>query len=247
MNNNSITKTFEVIRAFTDHQEQWGVNELARYLEVPPSSLHRILKTLREENILMVDELTKRYQIGEELIRLSSIVSSKTGIKQLAQSPLANLAEKIEESIYLGLYQPMHERLAFIECFHSTKNAVQYVLEIGRLQTLTKGASGTVILANLPMSKVSEIFDLEEISLEERELILEQIEFFHANDYLITNNEQNVDAMGIAAPIFAGSGNILGCVSCVIPSKVFDEKLLDFKVQNIMKTANDISSLLGYR
>ena len=247
MNNNSISKTFAVVRAFTDQQNQWGVNELARYLEVPPSSLHRILKTLREENILMVDENTKRYQIGEELIRLSSIVSSKMGIKQIAQSPLANLAEKVEESIYLGLYQPMHEKLAFIECFHSTKNAVQYVLEIGKLQTLARGASGKVILANLPRNKVKQIFDQEKIPEQQRERILEQIEFVHGNGYLITDNERNVDAFGLAAPIFKGTGDIVGCVCCVIPMKVFDEESLEFKVQNIMQTAKDISNLLGYK
>jgi len=247
MSTNSISKTFEVIRAFTDQQGQWGVNELARYLEVPPSSLHRILKTLRQENILMVDELTKRYQIGEEMIRLSSIVTSKIGIKQIAQSPLANLAEKIEESIYLGLYQPMHEKLAFIECFHSTKNAVQYVLEIGKLQTLTKGASGKVILANLPPAKVKRIFEQENLTQEQRDIIYEQIKFVHENGYLITNNERNVGAFGLAALIFSGTGEIVGCVCCVIPTKVFEGDLLDYNVQNILRTANDISNLLGYK
>ena len=72
MNNNSISKAFAVLRAFIDEQPQWGVNELARYLQLPPSTLHRILTVLRDENILSVDEQTKRYKIGTELIRLST-------------------------------------------------------------------------------------------------------------------------------------------------------------------------------
>jgi len=217
MSKNSISKTFEIIRAFTDEKPQWGVNELARFLDVPPSTLHRILKTLREENILTVDEDTKRYQIGEEMIRLSSIVSSRIGITNIASRPLKELAEEIGETIYLGIYQPKDLKLSFVDCFRSSVNSVQYVLDIGILQTLTLGASGKVILAHLPKETVEHIFLTEDVSFEQRDLISKQINFLKSKGYLYTENERNVSAFGISAPILSGKNGIVGSVSCVKP------------------------------
>lgn len=246
MRKNSISKSVDVIRAFTDEQPQWGVNELARFLDVPPSSLHRILKTLREEGILTVDQHSNRYQIGEEMIRLSAIVSSKVGLANIAAKPLKELAEKIGESIYLGVYQSKYLKLSFIDCFHSSGNSVQYVLEIGKLQTITQGASGKVILAHLPKKVMEQVFQKEQVTKEQQDLIWEQIHFLKTKGYLYTENERNVDAFGISAPILSGKQGVVGSISCVIPSKVFDMNFLDEKAEEIKQTAHEISVLLGY-
>lgn len=243
---NSITKSLAVLRAFTDEKCDWGVNELARYLDTPPSSLHRILKTLREENILKIDEASKKYQIGEEMIRLSSVVSSKVGIKTIAHQPLQKLADRIEETVYLAQYHSTNDKLSFIDCYHSVKNQIQYVLEIGTLQTLTLGASGKVILANLPEDRVLKIMDCEEVPIDKRDKMNQQFQFIKNNGFLITQNERNVGACGIAAPIFSGKGVIVGSVSCVIPTKFFDEDSINFKAINIVNAAKEISILLGY-
>ena len=43
---------------------------------------------------------------------------------------MKNLSDKLNESVYLSLYHPQQKKLSFVDSFHSSNNALQYVLEI---------------------------------------------------------------------------------------------------------------------
>src|SRR5699024_5091314 len=89
---NVISKSLLVLRSFTDVKKEWGVNELARYLDMPVSSLHRILTILKDEGILAFSTNTQKYNIGLEMIRLSSIVFSDLDIKNIAKPFMESLS-----------------------------------------------------------------------------------------------------------------------------------------------------------
>ncbi|MFM1653004.1 IclR family transcriptional regulator [Brevibacillus sp. B_LB10_24] len=244
---NVISKTLEVIRAFTDHQKEWGVNELARFLDVPVSTLHRILKILRGENILEVSSETGKYKIGAEMIRMSSIISSKVDIKNVARPFMKKLSNMVNESVYLALYHPQHKKMSLIDSVHSSNNALQYVLELGVLQPIYFAASGKVILAFLGQEEIDSVFQAEGVSEEDQVKIRKEIAMIREQAYAFTINERKIGALGISAPIFDASQKVIGSLFCVVPVKNFDESKKDFFVRHVKEEAKNISNLLGFR
>ena len=243
---NVISKTLSVIRAFTDRRKEWGVNELARYLEIPASSLHRILKILKTENILEMSAISGKYTIGPELIRISSIVAQTADIKAIAKPCLVKLSESVNESVYLGLYYPYYNKMAFVDAVHSSNNALQYVLEIGILHPLYIASSGKSILAFLEPEAVQKALNTEELGDEDRRRIGIEIETIRNQGYAITKNERKIGAYGISAPVFGVMREVVGCVTCVIPVKSFDESAKDEVVRKVRETAMAISHSMGH-
>lgn len=243
-NQNVITKTLAVLRAFTDKQMEWGVTELARHLEVPVSSLHRILKTLRGENILEVSESGK-YKFGPEMIRIASIISAKVDIKSVARPYLQRLSETLGESVYLALYHPQHKKLSFVDCVHGAK-ALQYVLEIGVLQPVHIAASGKVILAHMEPAEVAAVMEQEGIDQAGRQNLSAELERIRREGYAMTANERKVGALSVGAPLFDASQKVIGSLICVIPVNSFDQGKKELFVRHVTAEAANISHALGF-
>lgn len=222
-----------------------GVNELARYLDSPASSLHRILKTLREEGILQLVPETNKYTIGNEWARMSSVVNVKFGIKVVAEPALKRLSQEFNQSVYLAIYQEQHQKLSFILDIHS-QNALQYRLELGVLQSIHIGDSGKAILSYLSDDTINSILEQEQVSPQERERIWDHIQEVREKGYSYTSSERKSESIGIGAPLFDATGKIAGSIICAIPFNLYKEELKESMIQRVVETAGEISYSLGY-
>lgn len=244
---NVISKSLLVLRSFTDVKKEWGVNELARYIDMPVSSLHRILTILKDEGILAFSKYTQKYNIGLEMIRLSSIVFSDIDIKNIAKPFMGRLSETLNESIYLSLYHPELKRMSFIDSVHSSKNALQYVLEIGVLHSVHIASSGKSILSFLNDDDIESIIKEQNINEKEKHNLFNELQEIREKGYSFTFNERGIGAFGASAPIFDASQNVVGSLICVLPIKQFEKSKAPVICKQLKREAKEISYSLGYQ
>lgn len=244
MSSNLISRTFQLLRAFTDQKDEWGVNELSRYLDMPVSSVHRMMTTLKTEHILEHSEHTKKYKIGRDMIRMSAIISMNVDIQKIARPHLEELAESLHHSVYLALYCPKNKKMSFVDRVKSSF-ALQYVFEIGVLKPVHLAASGKSILAHLPMDEINKVMALEKQNAEEKEQLLNELQVIRNQGYAKTINERRMGALSIGAPVFNASREVIGSIICVVPVGDFVEEEEQKYIDNIMKSAANVSKLLG--
>lgn len=242
---NVISKTINLLKAFTDKQNEWGVNELARFLNMPVSSTHRMLNILKDENILTLSESTGKYCIGEEFIRMASIVSANSDIKSISRPYMKQLATELGHSVYLAQYYPQYKKFAFIEAVRS-KSALQYLLDIGVLNEIHIAASGKSILSFLKQDVINEIISENISNNEEKEKLMKEIQMIRENGYAMTANERKEGALSVAAPIFDATKKVIGSIICVLPITEYKEEKKELYVVNVKRVARKISHLLGY-
>lgn len=245
MKSNVISKTFSLLRAFTDVQSEWGVNELARFLDMPVSSAHRMISSLKDEHILEYSEVTNKYKIGSDFIRMASIISTNVDVKKVARPFLENLATNLHHSVYFSLYYPQHQKLAFVDSVKSSY-ALQYVLEIGVLQPVHVAASGKIILANLNGDEIEMILEKEVETEYEKEILSDELKKVKEQGYAKTANERKEGALSIGAPVFDASRKVIGSIICVIPIGDYEESQENFFIQSVKDSAKEVSYLLGY-
>lgn len=245
MKSNVISKTFSLLRAFTDGQSEWGVNELARFLDMPVSSAHRMISTLKDEHILEYSDVTGKYKIGSDFIRMASIISTNVDVKKVARPYLEKLATNLHHSVYFSLYYPQHRKLAFVDSIKSSY-ALQYVLEIGVLQPVHIAASGKNILAHLKDTEIDEILEQEVESEDEKKLLKDELKKVKEQGYAKTANERKEGALSIGAPVFDASRKVIGSIICVIPIGDYKKSQEKFYIQSVKDSAKDVSYLLGY-
>lgn len=244
-NSNMILKAIAVLRAFTDEQAVWGVNELSRHMGIPVSSLHRILKSFREEGILTVQPHSNKYSFGPEFIRMASIVHSKSDIKLIARPIIEQLSDQLDETIYLSLYFPQKHRLAFVDHIQSSK-PLQYMLELGIHYPIHIAASGKAILAFLPQADIEMVVAEEQLDAKEAAELIALLQQIRQQGYAESSSERRADSVGIGCPLFDATGNVIGSIICAIPQHVYEPARKPIIIQAMMNTANQISKQLGY-
>lgn len=122
-----------------DEGESRSVREISSRLNIPKSTLHRILTALSNEEILSVDHSTKRLNWGPKLMHISKAVFVTSEVRKFAAPILAQIASEINETTQLMLYDKTKHKGIFTDevC---CKHAVRYHAPIGMPLPVHAGA-----------------------------------------------------------------------------------------------------------
>jgi TRAP transporter TAXI family solute receptor len=145
----SVAKALATLKAFVDGQEQWGVRALAAALGEPPSTMHRVLASLRADGFVRYDRARQKYSVGPEFVRLSAAVLEHDGLRQAALPLLRQLVDYSGETCRLATFDPEAGRVAYI-AEQEAMVAARHGPAIGTRETLAESAFGVAILAALP-------------------------------------------------------------------------------------------------
>ncbi|MCM3716515.1 IclR family transcriptional regulator [Alkalihalobacillus oceani] len=241
-----VNKTFLVIKAFVDVQSEWGVRDLAKHLNFPVSTLHRLVLQMQEEGILEYNDLTNKYKVGIEMIRISSCIASQVDIVKISRPLMEEFMQIHKETVSLIRYHPYERKIVFVDRVEGP-DPLQYIKEIGNLQPLIRGAAGKSILALLPPEDMNLIFQEEKLSDEEIKSIMQQLETIRSVGYASTEGEHVEGAKGIASAILDASGKPIGAIAYTAPLTRFDSANELALAEDIKEISRKISSILGYR
>ncbi len=73
-----------------------GVNRIARDLDLIPSTVLHILRTLAHEDLVVFDANTKRYSLGIGILGIARNMLSRSGFVQAAQGHLETIAQAFD-------------------------------------------------------------------------------------------------------------------------------------------------------
>lgn len=244
-NNNVISKSIKIIQTFIDVKPQWGVRDLASYLDMPVSTLHRLCSNLKEEKILEFNPQINKYEIGIEMIRMSASVSSKIDIKKISRPLMERYVEKHKQTLCLILYHKYEKKLSFIDKVNGP-DPLQYHINLGDLQPIPYGGSGKAILAFLNHYEFESIVKNENFTDEQIKSLIQELEIIRENYFVYGEEGRIKGSKGFAAPIFDALGNVIGSICHTIPITVdfSNEEEIIFDIKN---TSKEISQLIGYK
>ena len=87
----AVDRALDVLEILADAPEPLGVNEIARRLEVSPSSASRLLGTLAGRGLVEKVEATGRYRLGVRLLQLGTHVLQRLDVRAVARPILERL------------------------------------------------------------------------------------------------------------------------------------------------------------
>ncbi|MYZ46358.1 IclR family transcriptional regulator [Propylenella binzhouense] len=247
---NPVSKTLRCLELILEAENsEIGVRELAESMHVSPSSAHRILNGLVDEGYVTRDPVTQRYRIGVGFLRLAYLSADRIPIRKLAMAAMQELAEEHNETVLLGLYDSTRREMVFVASIEST-HPLRYAVRLNQWSPIHTGATGLAILAFLPEQECEAILSgpLERLTPEtitdpnRLRSVLEQV---RRQGYALTHGQRITGAVGIAAPIFSGTGAVIGDVSVTIPEQRFVEDLQEKLIAAVRATADKITRLTG--
>jgi DNA-binding IclR family transcriptional regulator len=242
----SVQHGLRILQLFKREKSIWGTTEIARELGLPKSTVKRLLDVLCMNGF--IEKAGTKYRLGLSLLNLSGVIKYHMEIKREAAEPLQSLVDKIGETAMIPtLEEGKVIYLLKIECKHPS----QLHGDIGDNNPATCSSSGKILLAHLPIKKVEEIlqagmFKLGPNSVSDPEILKDQLQTIKEQGYCICIDEMHENSLSISAPIKDYTGQVVTAVSVIGPRKRMSTKSIPEIVDAVVKTAQDISSRLGY-
>ena len=140
------TKLLDVLDAFSRDRRTLSLSEVARAIDVPLSTAHRLIGELCSWGGLERDD-GGRYRIGLRLWELGALAPRALGLREAALPFMEDLYEVTHENVQLAVRD--ETEVVFVERF-AGRNAVAVYTEVGGRFSLAPTGVGLVLLASAP-------------------------------------------------------------------------------------------------
>ena len=196
-NHEAIKKAVLLLSELTRKSGPSGVTELARALDMPKATVHRILGILCEDNVV-VKTADGRYKVGPTVLLWSGGYRYSTAVIELAAPWLRRLRDATNETVHLCVYN--NGAAQYADRLDSTQNVTLRWSRLGSELPLYCTSAGRAILSQLPQEELDAYLDSAELSprtartVTSKEDLKKMLARFRAQGYAeeIEENEDNI-------------------------------------------------------
>lgn len=240
-----IERMISLLDALAQYPDPVSLKELSAVTGLHPSTAHRILNDLVVKRFVDRSE-PGSYRLGMRLLELGNIVKSRINVREAALDFMRALHRKTHQTINLSVRQG--DEIVYVDRSFSERSGMQVVRAIGGRAPLHLTSTGKLFLSiddpkqvrayatrtGLAGHNKNSITDLAKL---ERELSL-----VRARGYARDNEELELGVRCIAAGVHDDTGKLIAGLSISAPA----DRLQDEWVEDLVSTANEISTVLGY-
>lgn len=241
----AVDRALQILKSFTFEKRQMSLTEICKMIELPKTTVFRLLIALEEQGFVEKDSITQSYKLGALLFRLGSIVSSDLEVKKVSLPIMEELAVKTKETLNINIVQN-DERVCVVKVEGS--HDLRQFIEIGKGLPLYKGASGKVLLAYMTRNRQEQILVAAKADLRKsKEQIIAELDEIKKNGYAASQDERVLGAAAVSTPIFDCMGNLAGGLTISGATIRFTEERVKELVTLGMEASKRISAALGYK
>ena len=141
-----LERTFGILEVFTESRPEWSTTQVARELELPVPTAHRILAALKRLGYVSQDGQTRLFRLGVAALSLGERARTLADLRPVAIGPaLRELSEATGETALLTVLSPSRDRSVCVERVETSQPLRLSVLP-GRQLPLHAGASQKALL-----------------------------------------------------------------------------------------------------
>ncbi|MDM8356149.1 IclR family transcriptional regulator [Pandoraea communis] len=242
---NSLLKSIEIIEAVSEHQPV-GVGELSKLLEMPKSSVQRVLLTFQEAGWLrQAGGETTRWEIGPRVLAVRPNALKGGALQRAAREPMQELCKLVDETVHLSVPDGTDAMVLVEES--ECKQFVRTAYSVGDVSPFHATANGLALLAFMNEKQIATILarDLPKYgdrTINDPALIRAELERIRARGYSINLGQYRRAIYAIGAPIFDNNGVAVASVCISMPEQRFTESRIDEWARAVMEAAARIST-----
>ena len=227
--------------------------EIFKQVELPKSTLFKILLTLETEELVRRDPDSGRYQLGVKLIEWGIGAQAQLEIRRVALPFMQDLGKSLNCTIHLTVVS--HDEVLPIESYEPGGTAwPHYIFHggVGIPAPLHATAPGKAILAFMDRSERERMLGKKglkkftENTLTDLAQLDASLQAIRVSCYAVSYAEHNEMVNAVATPIRDHGGKVFASLSALgIVSLITPERIPGI-AQQMIQAANEISRLFGY-
>ena len=244
----SVTRSLLLLQTLGQAHKKCSLTELCETTNLAPSTIHRLLLTLKESRFISQDPASAKYFLGPALITLGIRASNYLNLRELARPILADLAANSKEDAYLSLIDG--ESAIMAESAYGPQ-PLKVIYPLTSAIPLHSGAARKVLLAYQEPNFIQnyltkELFKYTENTTTDAKKLQLQLEEIRKNGYSVTIGESFNGALGICSPVLDSFGHIAAGIGLSCPRVRVTEADTPDLIKLVKEHAQQLSTALGY-
>ncbi|WP_328988471.1 IclR family transcriptional regulator [Kribbella sp. NBC_01245] len=222
-----------------------SLSEVATRLDLPPSTVHGILKTLQAHGMVVQDKDSNRYQLGPAVLKLGNVYLDTLELRSRAVTWSEELARRSGHAVRTGVLT--FDEVVIIH--HEPRpDGSRQMPEVGIVIPAHASALGKAMLAYLPDQATAllaggKLRSMTSETVIDPQALRAQLDEVAKEALAIEKEEAVLGEASIAAPIFDASGSVVGAISVVLPAVEWPPT--DAMYAAVRESARNISRELG--
>ena len=143
----SVERAFSVLFAIAAAEDSLSISQLARDIDLPRTTVIRLLGTMQEIGVIAKNGKTDHYQLGEKMRSLLSQAAGEEQLEVMVQNGMQQLSAETGETIYYCV--PSGDEVLYVSQIDA-RHAIQMEDWTGRTVPLYGTAVGKLQLAFSP-------------------------------------------------------------------------------------------------
>lgn len=242
-----VHNALAVVEKLAEHQPI-GVSELARLLDLPKSTVHRYLMTLRDEEwVDLQSENPPRWRLAAKTHLILQPSSAELTLRDVAIPVMQRLRDETGETVFLSRLDG--DESVLIERVDGTQ-PVRTFNPLGVRMQLNGPSTGKALLAALApgdaeriLARPIEVYTPKTLTDPDR--LRDELDQIRERGYAVNVGEWRSDVAGIGAVIMSPHRQPIAAVSISMPAFRFDPSAVPALAELIMTGAQEISRRLA--
>jgi DNA-binding IclR family transcriptional regulator len=246
----AVERALAMLEAVAQEPDGLSNAEISRKLQIPKSSASYILRTLERQAYLNRDAETGKYRVGLKILSLSRGALSGLDVREVALPIMRHLMEKTNLTCHLAILDGPDA--VYIEKVEP-QGFIKMDTWVGRRMRVHATSVGKALVAHIPPEKLEKI--LASAGMEKRTAktittpsrLHKELERVRLQGYAVDDEENNIGARCLGAPVFNQSGVIEASVGLSGTTNQVNPQTIPRIVEQLKDAARHISMQLGYR
>lgn len=228
--------------------EERSVADISRSLQMLPSKVSRLLKTLESEGFFERSPDTGKYRIGPRFLQLGLLYVFSHPLRRIILPHLEHMVQDLGLSTGWGIFK--NDQIIVVDRFTFGKRS--FVSRVGLNVPLHSSSYGKLFLAYLPSQEQRRLLSalnfarLTPATISDPKRMREEIKQTKKNGYALDQGETAADITGVAAPIFGSDGDVVAALSVSAEKDRFTPDVLQKTTKYLTERARFISRQIGY-
>lgn len=245
----AVERTIDILQAFTAERQELSLSEIALAADLPKTTAYRILSTLEQRNLVVLDARQGKYRLGYEFIRMGSIAQAGNSLPRVSRADMEWVTKQTGQTCNLYIRDGMERRcIAQVEGTEYVRRfsylGAKFPLYCGAGKLLLAYAEPEFREAYFHTVKLERYTDN---TVMDKDKLLRELDEIRAAGYSATRGERDALTAMVAVPLFDYTGRAVATITVSGPVYLFTEENVQHYRACLTEAAGKISSKLGYR
>jgi DNA-binding IclR family transcriptional regulator len=246
----AVERALTMLETVAQSSEGLSNAEISRRLKIPKSSASYILRTLESRGYFARDSESGKYRVGLKILNLSRGALGGIDVRGVALPIMRRLMQQTSLTCHLAVLDG--PEAVYIEKVEP-ETFIRMDTWVGRRMRVHATSVGKAIVAHIPQQELEQI--LRKSGMEKRTAktittlprLLKELEQVRDQGHAVDDEENNLGARCVAAPIFDDHGVIVASIGLSGTTQQVSPQTMPHIVEALKNAARHISMGMGYR